>query len=91
MGIIRDGQCLGIRQLFSRARTFCSEEIAGFIIDEEQHHTLPLTLIQPGIVLADGSHIEISGLATHRVTPGSPRRVRAAVGRMAEWTGRPLL
>lgn len=91
MGILRDGQCLRVRQLFGRARTLCFEDITGFIIDEAEHHTLPLMQIQPGIVLAGGTRMEVSALATYRVIPGSTRRVQTAVRRMAEWTGRPLL
>jgi hypothetical protein len=91
MGVFRDHEGLRVRELFGRATTYQSGEIAGFSTREEEHHSVPLMLIQPAIVLANGSEVWISSLSSYRVFPGARRQASAAAKAMGKWTGKPLI
>jgi hypothetical protein len=91
MGVFRDGDGVQVREIFHGIQAYRSEEIAGFSLREEEHHSVPLMLIQPVIVLANESEVWITPLATYRVIPGARRQAHAAVRRMSKWTGKPVL
>lgn len=91
MGVFRDRDGVQVREIFHRGQAYRPEQITGFGIREQEHHSAPLMVIQPVIVLADGSEVWITSLATYRVIPGARRQVRAAARRMSKWTGKPVL
>jgi hypothetical protein len=91
MGVFRDGDGVRVREILHGGHVYRSEEIAGFSMREEEHHTVPFMVIQPVIVLANGSEVWITSLATYRVIPGARRQVHAAARRMGKWTGKPVL
>jgi hypothetical protein len=91
MGVYRHHEGLMVRELFGRATTYQPGEIAGFGTREEEHHSVPLMLIQPAIVLADGSEVWISSLSSYRVIPGARRQASAAAKTMGNWTRKPLI
>lgn len=91
MGVFRDGDGVKVREILHGGRAYSLEEITGFSLREQEHHTVPLMVIQPVIVLANGSEVWITSLATFRVIPGARRQVHAAASRMSKWTGKPVL
>lgn len=91
MGAFRKKDGVRVRELFGQGRIYRPEEIAGFTTREHEHHTLPLTVIQPVIVLQGGFEVWLSSLASYRVIPGARRQARAAAQRMANWTDRPVM
>lgn len=91
MGVFRDGEGVEVREVFHGGQSYRPEEIMGFSTREQEHHSMPLVLIQPVIVLANGSEVWITSLATYRVIPGARKQARAAAGRMSKWTGKPVL
>jgi hypothetical protein len=91
MGVFRDHGGLKVRKLFGEATTYQPGEIAGFGTREQEHNSVPLILIQPAIVLANGSEVWISSLSSYRVIPGARRQANAAAKAMGKWTGRPLI
>lgn len=91
MGVFRDHGGLKVRELFGRATSYQPGEIAGFSTREEEHHSVPLMLIQPAIVLANGSELWISSLSSYRVIPGARWQAKAAAKTTGKWTGKPLI
>jgi hypothetical protein len=91
MGVFRDGDGVQVREIFHGAQAYRPEEIIGFSMREKEHHLVPLMVIQPVIVLANGSEVWITSLAAYRVIPGARRQVQAAARRMSKWTGKPVL
>lgn len=87
MGVVRCGSGLRIRELFG-GETYTNEQIRGFDIGEDDHDTVPLTIIFPTIQLTDGEEIRVTALATFRVLPGAVRQTRRAADKMAAWTGK---
>ena len=80
-----------MREIFQGGRAYRPEEITGFRLREQEHHTAPLMVIQPVIVLANGSEVWITSPASYRVIPGARRQAHAAASRMSSWTGKPVL
>ena len=91
MGVFRAGDGVQVRVIFHGGQSYRPEEITGFSMREQEHHSVPLMVIQPVIVLANGSEVWITSLATYRVIPGARRQVHAAARRMSKWTGKPVL
>ena len=91
MGVFRDGDGVQVREIFRGGQAYRPEEITGFSMREQEHHSVPLMVIQPVIVLANGSEVWITSLATYRVIPGARGQVHAAARRMSKWTGKPVL
>jgi hypothetical protein len=47
MGVFRTGDAVKVRQLFGTAITYHADEIQGFTLGQEEHHSVPLMLIYP--------------------------------------------
>ena len=91
IGVFRDGDGVKVREIFQGGRAYRPEEITGFRLREQEHHTAPLMVIQPVIVLANGSEVWITSLASYGVIPRARRQAHAAASRMSRWTGKPVL
>lgn len=91
MGVFRDRDGVQVRELFRGGQAYRPEEITGFSMREHEHHSAPLIVVQPVIVLTNGSEVWITSLATYRAIPGARRQVHAAARRMSKWTGKPVL
>lgn len=91
MGAFPKGDGVKVRELFGSGRPYRPEEILGFTTREHEHHTLPLIVIQPVIVLEGGSDVWLTSLASCRLIPGARRQTLATSKRMVDWTGRPVL
>jgi hypothetical protein len=90
MGVFPDGDGMLVRPLFGSATTYPAAEISGFTTREVSHDSTPLMLVQPCILLEDGSEELLSGLSAYRVFPGAQRQATRAVTRMSEWTRKPI-
>lgn len=91
MGVFPDDGGLKVRPLFGSATAFPVAEITGFTTRVVTQDSTPLRLVQPCILMADGSEQMLSGLSAYRVFPGAQRQASAAAERMGEWTGKPVL
>ena len=91
VGVFRTGDGLKVRQLFGTATTYRADEIQGFTLGQEEHHSVPLMLIYPSIKLTNGSEVDITSLASYRLIPGARRQALNAICKMGQWTNRPVL
>jgi hypothetical protein len=90
MGVFRDGDGVKVRELFGIVITYNADEIQGFTLDQQEHHSVPLMLIYPSITLTNGSEVDITSLSSYRLMPGARRQALKAVSKMGQWTDRPV-
>jgi hypothetical protein len=91
MGVYVAPDGVKVRAIFGRATTFGRDEIAGFRLHTEPHHSLPLVQLCPVIVAAEGAEHELTSLATFRALPGARRQANALLRKLSDWTGKPVL
>jgi hypothetical protein len=90
MGVVRQDDALMVREYFGGTK-YGRERITGFSLHEEEHDMVPLITIAPVIALSDGSEHVVRCLTTYRFLPGARALAYAAIGRMSQWTDRPVL